>query len=209
MRTNAERQNYENYDVYSDLNTPYSTTTYSTDNQEFSLRDAQEKLGLISNTADNTKERVDVGTNADVMPSELTMTNKRYYEAGTTTSTSTKISTKTKVAVICYVAAVLVLVLGIALASVSVSSVFANTTKLTADYQSTLAEVDTLDSQLAVEDYAALAERAAELGYIDASQVNNNTSTYTQVETRPAQNFHIETNWFDSFCDWLCNVFGG
>lgn len=205
MRMNADRQNYENYDVYSDLNTPYSATQLAQDTQEFSLKQVQEKLGIISSVEEPVTS---VDSNADVMPSQLTMNNRRYYETGAT-AVASKLSTKTKVAIVCYVAAVLVLVLGIALASVSVSGVFAETTKLTADYAGVVEQVNALEQQLAVEDYVALAERAAELGYIDASQVNNNTCTYTEVETRPAQNFNIETNWFDSLCDWLCNVFGG
>lgn len=205
MRMNADRPNYENYDVYSGLNTPYSATQVATDNQEFSLRQVQEKLGIISNAEDTV---VNVDTNADVMPSQLTMNNKRYYESSAT-AVSGKLSTKTKVAIISYVAVVLVLILGIALASVSVSGVFATTSQLAADYNSVLQDVEVLDQQLAAEDYAALAARATELGYIDASQVNNNTCSYTEVETRPAQNFNIESNWFDSLCDWLCNVFGG
>lgn len=205
MRMNADRQNYENYDVYSDLNTPYSATQLAQDTQEFSLKQVQEKLGIISSVEEPVTS---ADSNADVMPSQLTMNNRRYYETGAT-AVASKLGTKTKVAIVCYVAAVLVLVLGIALASVSVSGVFAETTKLTADYAEVVERVNAWEQQLAVEDYVALAERAAELGYIDASQVNNNTCTYTEVETRPAQNFHIETNWFDSLCDWLCNVFGG
>lgn len=205
MRMNADRHNYDNYDVYSGLNTPYSDTQVATENQEFSLKQVQEKLGIFSNVDETA---VNADANVDVMPSQLTMNNKRYYESGVT-AVAGKMSTKTKVAIVCYVAAVLVLVLGIALTSVSVSGVFAETVKLTADYESVLQDVEALNQQLAVEDYIALAERAAQLGYIDASQVNNNTCTYTEVETRPAQNFNIESNWFDSLCDWLCNVFGG
>lgn len=205
MRMNADRQNYDNYDVYSGLNTPYSATQVATESQEFSLKQVQEKLGIFSGVEDTV---VNTDSSVDVMPSQLTMNNKRYYESNAT-AVAGKMNTKTKVAIVCYVAAVLVLVLGIALASVSVSGVFAETIKLTADYESVLQDVEALNEQLAVEDYVVLAERAAQLGYIDASQVNNNTCTYTEVETRPAQNFNIESNWFDSLCDWLCNVFGG
>lgn len=204
MRMNADRQNYDNYDVYSGLNTPYSATQVATDNQEFSLKQVQEKLGIFSGVEENT---VNADANVDVMPSQLTMNNKRYYESGAT-AVAGKLNTKTKVAVVCYVAAVLVLILGIALASVSVSGVFAEAVQLTANYEDVLQDVEALNQQLATEDYVALTARAAELGYIDASQVNNNTCTYTEVETRPAQNFNIESNWFDSLCDWLCNVFG-
>ena len=206
MRMNAERQNPENYDVYSDLNTPYSTTYFAPDAQEFSLQEVQEKLGKFS----DSEEPVFSGnTGTDVMPSQQTLTMNYQREYKSNVSAAKKISTKTKVAAICYVAVVLVLVLGIALTSVSVSGIFAQTAQLSDVLAEASAKLAELDKQLADEDREELARRAAELGYIDASQGNANTATYTEIETRPAQNFNVETNWFDQFCDWICGVFGG
>lgn len=204
MRMNAERQNQENYDVYSDLNTSYSVGYFAPDAQEFSLQEVQEKLGKFS---DIEEPVLNGNAGTDVMPSQQTLTMNYQREYKSNVAVAKKVSTKTKVAAICYVAAVLVLVLGIALTSVAVSGVFAETAQLTADFAEVTSQIAALDEQLGEEDYSALAERAAELGYIDASK--GNTATYTEIETRPAQNFNVETNWFDQFCDWLCGVFGG
>ena len=145
--------------------------------------------------------------NADIMPSSQTqqMSYQRHYQSNT--ATAKKVSTKAKVACVSYVAVVLLLVLGITLTAVAVSGVFGETLQISANYAEVADKVAALDEQLAQEDYGALAERAEELGYIDASE--SNTQMYTEVETRPAQNFNIETNWFDSLCDWLSGAFGG
>lgn len=202
MRMNDERQNYYNEDVYSDVDTSYSSTRFSPEVQEFSLQSIQEKLGSFVETETN-----DASTSADVMPTEQTLTMNYHRNYQTEAVPAKKLSTKTKVAVVCYVAAVLILVLGISLAAVSVNGIFAQTTTLTADYSSVVKDIEALDASLAVEDVDMLAEKAAEFGYIDAAQ--SSTQTYTKVETRPAQNFEVQTNWFDSLCDWLCGVFGG
>ena len=202
MRMNDERQNYYNDDVYSDVDTSYSSTRFSPDVQEFSLESIQEKLGSFVET-----ETTDVTIGADVMPSEqtLTMNYRRNYQTGVVVAK--KVSTKTKVAVAGYVAAVLLLVLAISLTAVSVNGIFADTTVLNADYSEVMQDIAALDAELAVEDVDGLAQRAAEFGYVDTAQ--SSTQTFTKVETRPAQNFGTHTNWFDSLCDWLCGVFGG
>lgn len=208
MRMNADKREYDNIDVYSDLNTPYSATNFADDGQEFSLQEVQQKLGTVSQTeAPAANNGV---LNADVMPTQqtLTMNYQREYQSNAV-SASKKVSTKTKVIAVSYVAVVLILVLGIALTSVAVSGAFSEAMTLSAGYQAAVDQVAALEAQLAVEDNAALTARAEALGYTNASQTNANTQTYTVVETRPAQNFNIETNWFDSLCDWLCNVFGG
>lgn len=192
-------------DVYTDLNTSYSPTDYNeTDTQEFSLQAIRDKLGNITDTVDpaTTNETL----TADSMPTQqtLTMNYQRQYQTEVATG---KLSTKAKVAIICYVAAVLAMILGITLASVAVSGVFQETVTLNATYDSVVSDVAALEEQLAQEDFAELKAQAAELGYVSAD--NSNTQTFTRVETRPAQNFNIQTNWFDSLCDWLCGVFGG
>ena len=206
MRMNSEKREYDNADVYSDLDTSYSATYLNQDAPEFSLQSVQQKLGQFTSVEDPAT--ANGAANADAMPSQQTlkMNYQREYQSGSV-ATAKKVSTKTKVVAISYVAVVLLLVLGIALTSVAVSGVFAETAQLSADYAGVVREVSALDELLSVEDYAALAERAEELGYIDASE--SNTQTYTEVETRPAQNFNIETNWFDSLCDWVSNAFGG
>lgn len=200
---NADKREYNNTDVYSDLSTSYSATYAVPDTQEFTLDSISKKLGAIAPAEDNAA----VQANADIMPSSQTqqMSYQRHYQSNT--ATAKKVSTKAKVACVSYVAVVLLLVLGITLTAVAVSGVFGETLQISANYAEVADKVAALDEQLAQEDYGALAERAEELGYIDASE--SNTQMYTEVETRPAQNFNIETNWFDSLCDWLRGAFGG
>ncbi len=200
---NADKREYNNTDVYSDLSTSYSATYAVPDTQEFTLDSISKKLGAIAPAEDNAA----VQSNADIMPSSQTqqMSYQRHYQSNT--ATAKKVSTKAKVACVSYVAVVLLLVLGITLTAVAVSGVFGETLQISANYAEVADKVAALDEQLAQEDYGALAERAEELGYIDASE--SNTQMYTEVETRPAQNFNIETNWFDSLCDWLSGAFGG
>ena len=200
---NADKREYNNTDVYSDLSTSYSATYAVPDTQEFTLDSISKKLGAIAPAEDNAA----VQANPDIMPSSQTqqMSYQRHYQSNT--ATAKKVSTKAKVACVSYVAVVLLLVLGITLTAVAVSGVFGETLQISANYAEVADKVAALDEQLAQEDYGALAERAEELGYIDASE--SNTQMYTEVETRPAQNFNIETNWFDSLCDWLSGAFGG
>ena len=202
MRMNDERQNYYSEDVYSDIDTSYSSTRFSPEVQEFSLQSIQEKLGSFVET-----EVSDAAVSEDVMPTEqtLTMNYRRNYQSET--AVAKKMSTKTKVAIACYVLVVLMLVAGISVAAWSVNGVFAKTAILNADYSSVVKDIEALDAELSVEDVNRLAEKAAEFGYVDAAQ--SSTETFTRVETRPAQNFGARTNWFDSLCDWLCGVFGG
>ena len=106
-----------------------------------------------------------------------------------------------------YAIIVLGLILAVTLCGVSVSGSFAATTALSTEYTEVADRVAQLTEQIQVEDYASMADKAAQLGYIDASE--SNSQTYTEIETRPAQNFNIQTNWFDSLCDWLSGAFGG
>ena len=68
-------------------------------------------------------------------------------------------------------------------------------------------DFDEIEAQIQEDRFEQLDQRATELGYVDAS--SSNTMTYTKLETRPAQNFNVESNWFDALCDWLCSIFGG
>ncbi len=191
-------------DVYSDVKTSYSADRFNQENQEFSLSSIQEKLGSLS-----AIDEMDVSSvSSDVMPSvqTLNMSYNRQYAEQTKTSSS-KLSAKAKVMIVGYTMVVLALILAVTLCSVSVSGSFVATSALNSEYTEISTNVAKLAEQLQAEDYAALAEKAAQLGYIDASK--SNTQTYTEIETRPAQNFNVQTNWFDSLCDWLSGAFGG
>lgn len=202
MKTNSEK-NYQNTDVYSDLDTSYSATYLAPDTQEFSLKSVQEKLGNVDRLENNGETLL----NADTMPTQqtLTMNYQREYRQGGVKAAE-KMTVKTKVAIISYVAVVLALVLGITFASLAVSNAFSQSIALSETYQDTLTEIAELEAQLSVDDESALAARAAELGYVSANEVS--TVTYTRLQTRAAQDFNIESNWFDSLCDWISSIFG-
>lgn len=212
MQWNNDR-NYQHEtqatDVYQDIRTPYSATFFGEEQateqtQEFSLEAIKQKLGVFNPT--ETEENV--SAKSDTKPSEQTlrMSYERNYTADNT-AVKSRVNVKTKVMIASYAVIVLALILAVTLCGVAVSSSFAGATALYTEYVDTNAAVAELTQQVATEDYAALAEKAAELGYIDASR--SNTQTYTEIETRPAQNFNVESNWFDALCDWISGAFGG
>lgn len=210
MQWNNDR-NYQNEaqttDVYSDVKTPYSASFFSADQaeqtQEFSLDAIKQKLGVFNPVEDD-----EASAKSDAKPSNQTlrMSYDRDYTADKTVAKS-RIGVKTKVAIASYAVLILALIIAVSLCGVAVTGSFTGATALYSEYVEANTAVDELAQQAATEDYAALAERAAQLGYIDASR--SNTQTYTEIETRPAQNFNVETNWFDSLCDWLSGAFGG
>lgn len=193
-------------DVFTGVNTSYASTLFGQDNQdtqEFSLSSIQQRLGSISTAEEDT-----FGSSPDLMPSSqtLNMTYNREYTAEKT-RIATKMSTRSKVMIASYAVVVLALILAVTLCSVSVGSSFGSALTLNQEYVGLSETVAQLADSIQKEDYEALDKRAAELGYVDVS--NANQMVYTELETRPAQNFQVESNWFDSLCDWLCNVFGG
>ncbi|MCM1360256.1 MAG: hypothetical protein NC183_07060 [Corallococcus sp.] len=204
-RTNRGYQDVITQDVYSDVKTSFgvSDSVAQKDVQEYDLATIQEKLGMIDA---QVNAEVAVST-PDTMPSSqtLNMNFERQYSAQT--KTNTKFSTQTKVMAAGYIFIVLALIVAVTLCGVSVSGSFGTAALLNTEYTAVAAQVDELTAQVQAEDYAALIAKATELGYIDAS--NTNTLTYTEIETRPAQNLNIQTNWFDSLCDWFSNAFGG
>ena len=202
--SNDARNSQQNVqqDVYADLKTSYSGDSYQ-DTQEFSLAGIQQKLGALT-----AVEEPEVNNSADIQPTTQTMTmsyNRNYSEEKVVGKS--RLTTKSKVLIASYAIVVLALVIAVTLCSVSVGSTFGAATQLSIDYSQATAQLVQLTEEVQTEDYQALIERATELGYIDAS--SSNTLEYTELETRPAQNFEVQTNWFDSLCDWLSNVFGG
>ena len=206
-------RNYQNEtqttDVYSDVQSPYATTFFAPQSvdqtqQEFSLEEIQRKLGVFK----QGEGEENVAVRSDERPSEQTlkMSYDRNYAAGRV-ATKSRLSTRTKVAIASYAVVILALVLAVTLCGVSVAGSFGSASVLYSEYAETSSVVADLSNQVATEDYAALSERAAGVGYIDASR--SNTQTYTEIETRPAQNFNVESNWFDALCDWLSGAFGG
>ena len=201
--TGYQQTNYSQ-DVYADVKPSYSGNPFQQDVQEFSLSSIQERLGAIS-----TVEDLEITeASPDLKPSEqtLNMSYQRNYSAEKS-HTAAKLSTKSKVMIASYVVVVLALILAVTLCSVSVTNAFGSALILSGNYTDVSSELAELNKLVQAEDFDALNQRATELGYTEAS--GPNTMGYTGLETRPAQNFEVETNWFDSLCDWLSNVFGG
>lgn len=206
MQWNKEnRYQQQEQDVYADVKTAFSGNDFAAqDNQEFSLKTIEEKLGAFYGTEDQEVSY----TSPDLMPSNQTinMSYQREYTSGKARAAS-KLSTTQKVVIASYAIVVLALIIGVALCSVYVNGAFGSALALDGQYADVSSALSQLDEQIGAEDYDSLMQKAIELGYTDAS--NANTRKYTEVETRPAQNFKVQTNWFDSLCDWLCNAFGG
>lgn len=181
---------------------PVSEAQTLGENQEFSLASIQERLGSFTATDDR-----EVQGSADIMPSTqtLNMSYQREYSSYSEKAV-TKTNTKTKVLVTSYVVVVLALVLAVTLCAVNVTGAFSSAVVLDQQYADAVSTADQLGALTQVENYSEMVEKATNLGFVDVSA--SNTQTYTGLATRPAQNFAVESNWFDSLCDWLCNIIG-
>ncbi len=174
---------------------------YANDSQEFSMQSIEEKLGTFS-SGNTEKDEV----NPDLRPSDSTLKMsfaRNYQPSG---SVASKVNTKQKIAIASYVAVVLALVLAIAFSAVAVNSAFKTSLQLTDDVVGASRELEQYASLITEDDYATLVNRAAELGYYDISLAN--TEMFVGLPVRPAQNFNVQTNWFDSLCDWISGAFG-
>ncbi len=194
-----------NMNVYADVNNFSATTnSISTEDQQM-LENIQRKLGVYTQNS-----FVDVDESSDLKPSQttLTMSYKRdYVQANPKTASQSKLSTKSKVAIASYVAVVLVLVLAVALCSATINGSFVAVVNGKEAYNQISDEVANLQEQVNTENYDELYQKALEMGFVEADSTNS--YQYNQLETRPAQNFDVQTNWFDKVCDWLSGVFGG
>ena len=208
MQLNRElRYSDTQQDVYAGVAPAFSATSLAANQeQEFSMDVIREKLGMATSVV--VEEPEVAASSPDLMPSTQTinMTYQRQYSSSKARALS-KLSTRQKVMIASYAVVVLALIIGIALCSVYVNGAFSQALALNGQYGDVSKQVAALTEQIADEDYDALMQRATELGYTEADKAN--TKRYTEVETRPAQNFEVPTNWFDSLCDWLCNAFGG
>lgn len=218
LRNDQAFNQYDDTDVYAGVTHPYfndtsmpaqnqagSVATQSaapTDNGEFSLASIQQRLGNIT----TANEQV---SGADVMPSQSTLNMSYQRDYRPQTEARSTVSTKTKAIAISYAAVVLCLVLAVTLCAVSVGATFGSYVALDQAYNTALEQSAVLDGQIAAEsaNVEQMYQRASELGYVDAAETN--THFYQRLDTRPAQNYQIESNWFDSLCDWISEVFGG
>ena len=206
MQWNREKYQQPQQDVYADVKTAFSgNTVEQQDNQEFSLQTIQEKLGAF---VEADEQEVVAASSPDLMPSNQTikMSYQHQYSSSRARALA-KLTTKQKAMIASYAIVVLALIIGISLCSVYVNGAFSTALALDNSYGEVSSQLAQLNEQIGAEDREALMQKATELGYTDSSLAN--TKRYTEVETRPAQNFEVSSNWFDSLCDWLCNAFGG
>ena len=185
-----ERNKYFAEDVYSDIENPYasSTSTGTLSDADLDILAIQKKYN--QQTSEATQQQT---------------TNK--VQVKETAVAKTAASTKTKVAIVAYIAVVLLAIIGISFCGVAVSGAFKSMAALEGEYATVSGDLAELEALINADNYEELAKRAEELGFIDANDATSHT--YELLETRPAQNFKIETNWFDQLCDWLSGVFGG
>lgn len=185
-----ERNKYFAEDVYSDIENPYasSTSTGTLSDADLDILAIQKKYN--QQTSEATQQQ--------------TINKVQVKE---TAVAKTAVSTKTKVAIVAYIAVVLLAIIGISFCGVAVSGAFKSMAALEGEYATVSGDLAELEALINADNYEELAKRAEELGFIDANDATSHT--YELLETRPAQNFKIETNWFDQLCDWLSGVFGG
>lgn len=169
-------------------------------------------------TADSTEEDF---TNPDLMPSfETLKQNKeidlsKYFSreyntvSRTSTRTNAKLSAKEKIVIVSYIAVVLVLVLTISLTAVALSNVMGEVAALQAGVESQLGELEELNSEInnmyTDEEIKNIA--GSQLGLEEATEAN--TMYYEPLPMRPTANYDVPSNWFNNFCEWLSNIFGG
>lgn len=185
-----------------------SENEYSTDSI------AQKLFGTTQLPRDYSEESTNESLYA---PSEKTMAAaniKQYDKAmffvpqeNAVVKSNSALTTKSKIAISAFSVAVLMLAILIVFSAVSVSSMYASIGALEADAIAQTAVVETLANELAQVNEEELLARATELGYtvptIAASE------TYVVPEMRNAQTFNVEQGWFDKFCDFISQAFGG
>ncbi|MCM1042960.1 MAG: hypothetical protein NC350_01980 [Corallococcus sp.] len=179
---------------------------FTSDDQKM-LEAIQRKLGGMSTVNRDTMEDTD---SADLKPTEstLSMSFKRNYEqSDVAVVAKSKLNTKTKIAIASYTAVVLILILAIALCSVAVGNSFGIVSATQSTYVQTNTQLSDLQNQLTADNYDELYNSALNMGFVEAG--NGNSYQYNKLETRPAQNFNVQTNWFDQLCEWVSSVFGG
>ncbi len=183
----------------------YNMQTSQDEDQRSQLEDIQRRLGAFST---NTVEE-QASDSVDIMPSASTMnlSYNRQYAVGNTVSTSVALSTKTKIAIASYVLVTLVLVALIAVCSLTVGGSFAKIASTEVSYNEALSELGVLEAATASVSYEQMLASAEALGY--SAVDGTNSLEYTVLQTRPAQNYNISTNWFDGLCDWVSGAFGG
>lgn len=203
----------DNTDIFASMDNVYAGIKPShlpyeaVDEEDAMLRSIQQKLGGISTTDVGQEETVN---NPDLMPSETTMRlefKRNYAQNAEYAATRGRLSTRQKVYIASYIAVVLALVLAVTLCGVAITGSFASVSGIEAEYADKSQQLNDLNELVNEDNYDALLDKATEMGFVQVDQ--SNSYQYTQLETRPAQNYNVQTNWFDQLCQWLSGVFGG
>lgn len=143
----------------------------------------------------------------DVMPSIRT----RAYasaeeEKSEKKAAQAKISGKTKAALIAYVAAVVVFAILIIATGLAVSNINARSAELETEIAVKNERLAALNAEiLGLTDMDAIAEAAANNGM---QKIDSSIAVDLIPATDPVR-YEGRTNWFDKFCDFISNIFGG
>ena len=176
---------------------------------ELSLDEIQKRLfGATADLETDLVEEEATTENPDLLPSKRTIraSYEKSYEP--TAPAKFALTKKVKVGLISYAAVVLCLIIGVAICSFLISGAFAQVGELQAEYFAKQEVISALESQIAeATDAETIIQAGLAMGFTEIN--NSNSYSYELLETRPAQTFQIETNWFDNFCDWLSQIFGG
>jgi len=106
-----------------------------------------------------------------------------------------------------YVIIALGLLLAVVLIGMSISSASAEYAALMETKGQLLDGIAAAESEInETEDGYDAADVAAGLGFVTPSE--NDKSYYSSPNTRGSQTYTVETNWFDSLCDFLSGIFG-
>lgn len=195
-------------DVYADIK-PSASAYNAVDEKDDMLLNIQSKLGAFSTTEPEIEDNF---TNPDLMPTATTMRlgNQRTAEdiaVQKKVRAKVAVSTRTKVMISTYIIVVLALILAVTLCGVAISGTFAGIGSLKAQYSDRLIELSELQEIINADNYEELLEKATEMGFVQVD--GSNSFQYTELETRPAQNINIQSNWFNDLCEWLSGIFGG
>ncbi|MBO5772823.1 MAG: hypothetical protein J6R37_03380 [Clostridia bacterium] len=184
-------------------NTNNNTALFS---EELSLEEMQTKL-FGNNMTVSQQETAETELNPDLMPSQSTMTMSfvRNYQDSVAPA-KVEMTKTTKIAIASYVAIVCLLIVGIAVCSFLVSNSYAALVVSQGEYASQQETLQAVEESIANLTDEQLVQLGLSMGFVPVDATNS--YTYDLLETRPAQTFEIESNWFDSVCDWLSQIFG-
>jgi hypothetical protein len=141
--------------------------------------------------------------NEEIRPTVRTMHSK--YEINESESVI-KLSLKNKIMIAGYIIIALSLLLAIVLTSISMSESSIEYNKLNEQYNALSNDIAELQTQITSISNGYKEEDFIEAGF--KTPTENNISYYSSPSLRNSQMYSVETNWFDSLCDFLSGLFG-